>query len=401
MTTDSLTIYAIKRSVEQEQIEHFNQVIIPERRKRVSQTRIFRAPVNLRRRWSANLYVWKGEIQQPRWTELLKEGFGKGIDVTGSAQDCAVVVVKIEYYGDRLFAIPFGSSGRFQIRPEVIDRGYGLRATLNALYEGDKTAAELDAVPRIRRVESKTVAANTMRTVRQANRRTDFGDFDLNPDTDQLSSIEGQPSDSALARRVRGADSLRVARRTSFEELGELCLEVARTHRRSDYQRRFAFVDRFQGITDPTTIGRLDVQLRDDLLADPHRWEFSIPDIHDFDRLAAVRVTTSNGNIERFPDPTMHEIVELVKSGFSADAESILAARVETLDESDEPTGRWLLRECIDGQLLDEGPHSSLTRGPSTGLNRTTSTSLIRLLTRFRTRQSRCRLPGACALAAR
>ena len=193
MTADGLTIYAVQRTVNGQRIDDFDQVIDPERLGTVDDTRDFQSPQDLRRPWSARMYLWKGETRRPSWVGFLEDGFGGDpIAVTGSAQDCAVVVVKVLFRVERLYAIPFGLSGRFRIRRDVVDPRYGLRVALNLLYQGDTTADELNAAPRVHQVESKTVAANTMRTIRQANRRTDFEDFDLNPDTDQLAGITGE-----------------------------------------------------------------------------------------------------------------------------------------------------------------------------------------------------------------
>ena len=354
MTADSLTIYAIQRSVNGQRVDDFDQVINPDRLGTVDDTRDFQSPQNLRPPWSARMYFWKGETRQPSWVEFLEGGFGGDpIEVAGSAQDCAVVVVKVLFRVERLYAIPFGQSGRFQIRRDIVDPRYGLRVALNLLYQGDTIADELNTAPRVHQVESKTVAANTMRTIRQANRRTDFEDFDLNPDTDQLAGITGQPRDAALARRVRGTDSLRVARRTSFDQLGNLCRSVARAHERRDYRRRFPFVDQRQGITDLSKIASLTDLLCASLRTDPSAWAFSIPGVHDYDRVAAVRVATPFGTTKDFVDPTTSDITDLV--GVDDLVEHLLSIHVETIDGGGDVTDRWSMRDCLDGQIVAGG----------------------------------------------
>ena len=362
MTADGLTIYAVQRTVNGQRIDDFDQVIDPERLGTVDDARDFQSPQDLRRPWSARMYLWKGETRRPSWVGFLEDGFGGDpIAVAGSAQDCAVVVVKVLFRVERMYAIPFGLSGRFRIRRDVVDPRYGLRVALNLLYQGDTTADELNAAPRVHQVESKTVAANTMRTIRQANRRTDFEDFDLNPDTDQLSGITGQPRDGGLARRVRGTDSLRVARRTSFDQLGDLCRNVARAHERSDYRRRFPFVDQRQGITDPSKIAGLTDQLRASLRLDPSAWAFSVPGVHDYDLVAAVRVTTPFGTTEDLIDPTTSEIADLV--GVDDLVEHLPTIHVETIDGSGNVTDRWSMRDCLDGQIVASGDTFLLEEG--------------------------------------
>ncbi len=354
VTADSLTIYAMQRTANGQRIDDFDQVIDPDRLGTVDDIRDFQSPENLRPPWSARMYLWQGETRRPSWVEFLEGGFGGDpIKVAGSAQDCAVVVVRVRFRVDRLYAIPFGQSGRFKIRRDIVDPRYGLRVALNLLYQGDRTTDELNTAPRVHQVESKTVAANTMRTIRQANRRTDFEDFDLNPDTDQLAGITGQPRDAALARRVRGTDSLRVARRTSFDQLGHLCRDVARAHERRDYRRRFPFVDQRQGITDPGKIASLTDLLCASLHTDPSAWAFSIPGVQDYDRIAAVRVATPFGTTKDFVDPTTSDIADLV--GVDDLVEHLLAIHVEAIDGGGNVTDRWSMRDCLDGQIVVSG----------------------------------------------
>ena len=352
MTTNSLTIYAVQRSINGHRVEDFDQAIDPDRLCTVDDVRDFQSPDNHRPPWSARMYLWRGDTRQPSWVKFIEEGFGDTpIDVTGSAQDCAVVVVKAFFRIERLYAIPFGLRGRFQIRRDIIDPRYGLRVALNLLYEGDTAVDEIDTVPRVHQVESKTVAANTMRTIRHANRSTDFEDFDLNPDTDQLAGITGQPRDDALARRVRGTDSLRVGRRTSFDQLGELCRDIARAHERSDYQRRFSFVDQRHGISDPNKISNLTQQLCQSLRTDPTAWTFSIPGVLDYDQVSAVRVATPNGAVKEYVDPTTDQVLNLA---CAEDLVELLPAiHIETIDGDGNVADRWSMLNCLDGQIVD------------------------------------------------
>lgn len=362
MTTDNLTIYAIQRRIDGHQISEFDHVIDPDRLDSVDDTRDFESPPHHDPAWSARMYLWKGVSKPPPWVKFLEEGFGdEPIDVTGSAQDCAVVVVKAYFRVERLYAIPLGLSGRFQIRHDVIDRRYGLRVALNLLYEGDTAADELAAAHRIRQVESKTIGANTMRTIRHANRHADFEDFDLNPDIDQLAGIAGQPRDTALARRVRGTDGLRVGRRTSFDQLGDLCRSVARAYQRDDYQRRFRFVDQFQGINDPNMIDSLTKELGQSLCADPAAWTFSVPGVLDYDQLAAVRVTTPSSVVEEFSDPTVGDIMDTV--GADDVMRDLSKIQVETINSDGNVMDRWSMFDCLDGQIVDSGDTYLLEAG--------------------------------------
>lgn len=148
MTADSLTIYAIQRTANGQRIDDFYQVIDPGRLGTVDDIRDFQSPENLRPTWSARMYLWQGETRRPSWVEFLEDGFGGDpIEVAGSAQDCAVVVVRVLFRVERLYAIPFGQSGRFKIRRDIVDPRYGLRVALNLLYQGTRTPTNSTPLP--------------------------------------------------------------------------------------------------------------------------------------------------------------------------------------------------------------------------------------------------------------
>ena len=351
MSVDSLSFYAIQRQVGGDAIEGFDDVIAPDRLASVDDTRDFQTADGTTPAFSARLYVWRGEPRPPAWVDFLAEGFDDApIEVPDTAQSRAVLLVKVFFRVDRIYAIPFGG-GRYQIRRDVIDRRYGLQVALNSLYEGDEAADQLSAARRIRQVESKTVAVNTMRTIRQTNRTTEFEEFAVDPDCDQLAGVTGQPSDQQWAKRVRGTDSIRLARRTSFDELGELCRDIARFHERKDYRRRFDFVDRFEGITDPGHIGTLTDHLREGLRDDPDAWVLAVPGIQNFDDVASYRIIPPSGDAEEFADPTVADIAAMVGNDVLAD--QVEDIRVESLDNNGLRLELWSLLHCLDGQLID------------------------------------------------
>jgi uncharacterized protein (TIGR04141 family) len=356
MSTDSVSIYAIRRRLGGQEMKDFDDVIDPERLP-ADEIRDFDSGNTANPPWSARLYVWHGEPRAPSWLGFINDGFRSdprgAVAVPDVAQSRAVVLVKVFFRVDRIYAIPFGLGGRFQVRRDIIDPRYGLRVALNLVYEGDQGAGELAAAPRIRQVESKTVAVNTMRTIRQTNRRTDFEEFELDPDTDQLSGLTGQPRDPKWARRIRGTDSLRVSRRIDFAQLGPLCRDIARIHEQRDYRRRFEFVDRYQNITDTHQIDGLAYLVRKSLHDDPSGWAFAVPGVQDFDRVGAVRITAPGHDEFDLVDPTTKEIADQI--GIDDLADHLPNVRVETIDDQGDIIDRWTLLDCLDGQLIDDG----------------------------------------------
>ena len=353
MIVDSLSFYAIQRHVNGVAINDFDDVIDPDRLATVDDTRDFKTATGVSPGFSARMYLWRGEPRPPAWLGFLEAGFGGGpIDLPDTVQSRAVLIVRVLFRVHRMYAIPFGA-GRFQIRNDVIDRRYGLRVALNSLYEGDEGADQLMAAPRIRQVESRTVSTNTMRTVRQANRTTDFEEFALDADSDQLAGVTGRPSNLQWARRVRGTDSVRIARRTKFADLGELCRDIARFHEGSDYRRRFGFVDRFQGIDDPSRIATLTGLLRESIRTNPEAWTLAVPGVQNFDDIASYRIALSSGVTAEFAEPTVGDLVSLAANENLAD--QVEGSNIESLDNEGLRLDQWSVLECLDGQVVEDG----------------------------------------------
>ena len=244
-SVDSL-IHGIRRSVGGSDVTDFDDVVVAARLETVAERRDFASDAGADLEWAARLYVWPGEPRPPAWLDYLRSGFGDDLDVPDAAASSALIVLRVQFRIDRYFAVTFGG-GRHAIRKEALDPGYGLRVALNAIYEGDEDTEVLDPATRVRQVDSRSVGANTLRTIRQANRTTDFDAFDLDPDGDQLRGITGRPVSTAeFGTRVRGSDTVRIGRSSLFSELGGICRNLARYHERTDYKRRLGFVDNLQ-----------------------------------------------------------------------------------------------------------------------------------------------------------
>jgi uncharacterized protein (TIGR04141 family) len=118
---------------------------------------------------AARLYVVASPAREPDWVELLRAGFGDGVRVGRSPAPGAVLIVRVTYRQVAQFlAFTFGV-GRFLLKDNAYERKFGLRFALNAMFEGDKRGGTLDP-SRLRSVDAKRVAANTVRMRHQTAR---------------------------------------------------------------------------------------------------------------------------------------------------------------------------------------------------------------------------------------
>jgi uncharacterized protein (TIGR04141 family) len=303
--------------------------------------------------WSARVYFWPGPPQPPAWAKFLQKEFAD-LAVPDTVQSRAVVVVRVAWKSaDRLFAVTFGG-GRFQLRRGATERSYGLRVALNAIYEGDSGAQALDAVARIRQVDTRTVGANTMRTRRQTNRSAEFDVFELDPEGDQLNGITGSPLSGTglLGKRVTGSDSLRVARSTLFSELGKICRELAKFHERKDYERRFKFVDNYRRVSAASRIAKLNEALAEAVGNEDSDIQFSVPSLLDYDEVGNYR-------IEAFDLESSDLDIADIRAALAAEGhlsfESLQDKSVQVISDDGGQMGEWPLSACLDGQLTVDG----------------------------------------------
>ena len=358
---DSLSVYAIRRNIGGQDVTTFDDALDPDKLQAVTDTAEFETPAGVTPAFKAKLYLWAGTPKPPAWLNFVEGGFGRQFAIPDTTQSKGLLVVEVIFRVTRFYAIPFGM-GRFQLKRHSIENRYGLRVALNALYEGDGDADVLNPANRIRQVESKTVGANTMRTTRQANRRTDFEQFEFDTSIDQLGGVTGRPLNLELARRIRGTDSIRLGRPTDFNELGALCRNIARYHERRDYKPRFQFLDNFTAITDPVLLENLTETACENLTDSPQEWQFSPPGIQNFDQVATYRIKVSDVAPVDLIDPEVSDIVGLFPDDVDH-VETVRATTVASFDENDNQIEQWPLIKGVDGQIEQDGETYLLEEG--------------------------------------
>ncbi len=302
------------------------------------------------RDWSARLYLWPGVARPPSWLAFLQDGFGDNLTVPDTAQSRALVAINVFFRKERFFVMTFGA-GRFQLRRGATDSSWALRTALNSIY------ADADSNDRVRQVETRTVAANTFRTLRQANRGADFDAFGHDTEADQLSSIVGKLADeSALGSQIKGGGSLRIMRRSTFVEVGKLCRLLASAHEKKDYQRRFGFVDDIRPITSSSQVDALTDGILQDIEGNPGQWRFAPPGLIDFDRVTDYRVQLPGVESFATSEPTIDEILSaLADEGLELTRDILARGEIQGRDDSGDVVGSWSLQQVLDGEIEHDG----------------------------------------------
>lgn len=303
--------------------------------------------------FEARLFVAPSDEKKPPWVEFLEPGFGELTEVADAVTNSAVLVLKVRYYKDLFFGFAFGF-GRYLLKPDSYVRNYGLRAALNAIYPSLDVGETLDPA-RVRAVDAKTVAANTLHTRRQADRRTTFETFGIDVQSDLLKAVTGWPTETdTWGTRIGGADALHLNRAIDFRDLGKLCRQIERIHRRDDYRDRFAWVDNIHAITDPGLIADLDAALLERLKSrDVARLELAPPELVEWDETSAFRfsVEPDVGRVDLALADYLDALETQGKLAELTIRRLRTAHRVEAWRADGEVIHRWSVFRCLSGEL--------------------------------------------------
>ncbi|MGH2572187.1 MAG: DUF6119 family protein [Actinomycetota bacterium] len=188
----------------------------------------------------------RARFGRPPWVGFVETGTTDVIGVASGVRAAAALFVE---GADRLFAYLFGY-GKSLLRPESIERDFGLKVTLNSV----------DPL-RLRSVDVHTLEELTLHTSRQVSRGSSLDAFGLDVTRDVLRAVAGEPRDRNIARRLVGADMLGFAQQVEFAELGSKCEEMLELFGRTDYRDHFSWVDNLRTVKEDATISRLDEQL--------------------------------------------------------------------------------------------------------------------------------------------
>jgi uncharacterized protein (TIGR04141 family) len=242
----SLTVYRLRDTIDGHRVTNFEDFIDLDK-KTTSHKLVARFP------FEAGLFVAPQNGEQPPWLQPLEIGFGKLSDITPPVGNSVALIIRVKSGRRNLhFALTFGA-GRFLLRPDSIQRRYGFRVALNAIYRSEPKT--LDLTP-LRSVDSKTVADNVIRTRRQVDRNAAFESFEVDIDRDQLSGLTGTPADKNYwGSRIDGSDSLHFGRVVPFDELGTICLQLEKHSKK--LPQVFEWVDNFRVVRHATTIEHL------------------------------------------------------------------------------------------------------------------------------------------------
>lgn len=313
--------------------------------------------------FEAMLHVSDVHPHAPPWGTFLREGFGEEVTVPNIASAGALILLAVKFKGgQRYFAIPFGTNGRFLLRPSAPEAAYGVRTALNLIYPS-ASAAESDS--RLIGIDAKRHGLETVRSRLQSSRATEPETFDLDMLRDMLNAATGRPDDQEKwGPRVHGGDGLWCSPDVAFADLGQLCKDLESAHSKTDYRTRFPWFDHIKPVSDPDRIDELDSHVLG-LLKSREFSEFDIapPQIVNWEEVTGFRYTSDKVRLTH-PEMRLRDFIGTFgKDLDELSRERLSSIRARALDSDGRRVHEWAAWKCLTGSfalnertyVLDEG----------------------------------------------
>jgi uncharacterized protein (TIGR04141 family) len=306
----------------------------------------------------AKLYVKFGYPHVPEWTDFIRAGFDGPTNMPMASSVGAAVVLKL-VPEDEYFAFTFGITGRFLLKHQAWQRGYGLLAALNLIYP--RAAGAGSGPGKLVAVDAKRRGGEIIRSRQQSSRATTFESFDLDKLREMVGGATGQPYDQTWGRRITGADALTFAYDGAFTGLGKLCRDLATAHDREDYKDRFGWLDSIRPIHDPDLLSRIQEHLLREILdGTATDVDLAPPEIMDWSRVVGFQYHFEFRQSVTRPDLRLVDYIR----GLSYREEDLLAVvdvdylkrrSIRARDADDHEVSRWSVWRCLTGEFQFDG----------------------------------------------
>ena len=301
----------------------------------------------------AHLLVASQRSTPPSWVSLFSDqtlvgGDRKKLNDLITASTSAVLIVRI---GKTSFALPFGF-GRHLLDTSVLDETFGLRVVLNAV--GSDTLKSIDRA---------SLEVTGHRTREQAPRSSSISDFGIDFDQDLVQAVTGQPLDPALGRTISGSEALSVALPNDSQKLADPLKALKVWADKTDYRKKFPWVDKVREIQDSSIIAKLDTDVIDRLRArHVDKIWLAPPEILTWSAAPLFRYR-GFGNKKKYDDIYMDEFLQVCSTVATLTLDQLKKWHVEQLDAEDHVQRDWPLYRCLYAEAVLTGDTYILNAG--------------------------------------
>ena len=323
---------------------------------------------------TAKLFLTGGFPHEPNWGSVIRTGFGDDVNIPKVAGASAVVVVRFEHGGTKHFlAFTFGY-GFTLLRSDSYERGFGLKTSLNVVFEGDDGTDAINPA-RLRSVDAKRVGPSVLRSRHQVADSTSLEELDIDVRRDVLGGVTGTPQDQAKwGSRITGKDALHLSMAGDFSDLGTICERIISAYGTDDYRVRFSFVDDMQLEKDPVLRAQLEEEILGFLQGEQiESLGLAPPEMIEWDRVAEFRYHADKPkNPLKRRELRLNEYISALKLANlfnTLTVEKLKGYEIKSVDGSGMPVDRWTAWHCLHGEIevggktyvLDDGDFYSVS----------------------------------------
>ena len=311
---------------------------------------------------TGTIFVAEQEDRLPSWVELLQPVTQPPVrDRTRSTR--ALLVLRA---AERWFAIAFGH-GRTMLDPAIYVRRFGLRVSLNATDPA-----------RLRGAQARSFNGYALHTLRQVSRVSSVDALELDVERDLVTSMAGEVLDPSLGRRVDGQDAVHLTARLDVSELAAKCAKLLAESEKQTYRRHYPWIDKFEGVTDPSAIAHYAEAAATDLgqrrfdRFDVYPPELVGPEITQF------RIYPGNGGLAVVEPSAALLRYAIPQVTGPADAQAAAQRyKLIGIDGNGHEVGRWPFWDCLHYEaqhtdrtiVLDGGQWYVVDRDFATGVD--------------------------------
>lgn len=307
---------------------------------------------------TGKLWVARSSPHDPEWARLLREGFGEDLSIPSVGGASAVLIIQTPRdAGAERLAFTFGQ-GRFLLRRDAYERGFGLKVALNVTFEGDTGEDDIDP-DRLRSVDSKRVGQNILRARHQVAEAGSLEALDIDSRRELLRGVTGIPIDQETwGSRITGADAVGVLLRGGFSELEALCQRVLDAYERTDYQVRFEFVDDLKAVTDPVLLTLLEEEVLGMVVGGGNEGlDLAPPEVIDWGRVSEFQYHSESRKGLRRRELRLVDYLgslsEQQRGSLSRDG--LRRNVIKALSHDGQTVETWSVWSCLFGEVSYEG----------------------------------------------
>jgi uncharacterized protein (TIGR04141 family) len=226
------------------------------------------------------LYVKAPDTNPPTWQKFLQP-VASGNLALANASSSAILFVQSD---NRILAYCFGH-GRTELRPELIENGFGRKVALNRVHP-----------LKLRSIDARTLENGVTTKRMQTSRDSDQKAFGLDATRDLMRQVVGQPDDETFGTRVVGSDSLTLHASVTAGGLGAKSHQIIEAYKDDKYKANFEWVDYLVEVTDPKLRAELDDELVNAFAShDLENMQLAASSIVDWENVDKFKITGTRG----------------------------------------------------------------------------------------------------------